>query len=344
MGNGQSNSAKQEAQGQTRNNQVNKGQQGQNQRNQDNQRNNNKGRGANNVGVNVPVGAVNPTGAPINQVAMPPAGTQETNAVVPFNSEQRANQEISNISTGIIGAGTPVNPDESNLARAIKNNSNRKIGNNRLAYFNNYAKNNKKAKNIKLVNLACIDEKWKQYRTDEWGYDVPVGPVNQALKSCVYTYSPEKPGKYDKYVGINPPILFNQAKQFENKLLGQMPAPLPAAGPAPAPGAEAIPIQIPVQESMPIQMTPIQTQTPIQTIMQENPLAGTQPVIVQISPEEAKMVTSESTAALVEKFMIGVDSNNQNMRYLMWITIILLIVIIIGFYYKSKKEKMIIRA
>lgn len=282
--------------------------------------------------------------------------------VQPYNAEERVNQEISNISSGIVGAGNPVNPEAADIARNIQLN-NQKFGLKRATYFNDFRRKNKKAKSVKLVNLACMDEKWKAYKSIDWGYDIPVAPVNAALKSCVYNYNPNKPGKYDQYVNMNPPV--------------QTPAP----GPAPAPQAQEM-IQVnaqnlPAQENIQIARQidtgiPVTEQTLIQAPVQSQasqapqgapllldqpmniaPANPQNPIMVQIAPEETRTVfiesepmpmTDNANNAIVERFMLGVDSNNQNMRYLMWITIILLIIIIIGFYYKSRQEKLIVKA
>lgn len=267
-----------------------------------------------------PSGAVNPSGAPVNT------------EVVPFNQQEMSNQSITNMDTGILGTGYPINPDAQAIATAIKNNT---LGINRIKLLNSAKKKNNKIKAIRLVNLACMDNKWKQYRSADWAFDIPVAPVNKALKSCVYTWRPEKPGLYDNLLGMNPATQYG-APTNPGAL------PLPEAMPitqenvsTPIQGDITAPASSPVQEMIPAPATQMEMAAQQQQL--------------SVPPQETILVSPNSTPitaeqALVEKFMIGVDSNNQNMRYLMWITIILLIVVIIGFYYKSKGEKMIIKA
>jgi hypothetical protein len=304
------NQARNANQGRANQGRRNKGNKGRN--NQGNQANQ-QGRGLDNQGRNVNNQGRGTPAANVNQSASNPALNQQNGQeAIPFNTGAMANQEIPNVLNGISGTGTPINPDQANMANAIKNNNaGRKIGQTRDLYFNAFKRANKKAANVKLVNLQCLRNKWKKYENDDWGYDIPVSPVNAALKSCVYKFVPGRPGRYDSLIGINPGVPQNT---------GIVPPQLVAQAQ-----------QIAMENQLPTATAPAQ----VTTVMTENPI---------VVPEETNniIVAPSVDAQLVERFLVGVDSNNQNMRYFLWITLILLIIIIIGFVYKSKKEKMIV--
>jgi len=262
----------------------------------------------------------------IKQSQLPLTSMGQNQDAVPYNDGQMANQEISNVATGIAGAGTPVNPEVATMADNIRMNNGvagQGLGKTRQAYFDAFRRANRKAKSVKLVNLACLQNKWKKYNTDAWGFDIPVAPVNAALKSCVYQYYPGKPGKYDNLIGMRPPVPVRQ----------QQPQTQPQPTNTGIVGPQPIIVDTPAN---------IITNTPVAPSTEQLP----------VIPEEAKSVIVETVQVpvpvpapsaetqLVEKFIIGVDSNNQTMRFLMWITLILLAIIIIGFIYKTQKQKM----
>jgi len=286
-------------------NQNNQGQQGRNQSNQG-RKPSNQGRGHN--------------GADIKQAALPiganPPNSTEKTQVVPFNSGEMVNQEIPNVSAGIIGIGTPVNPEAGAISNKIKSNdADKRLGANREAYFKNYLKKNKKAKSVKFVNLSCLEDKWKAYKNTDWGYDIPISSVNSALSGCVYKFTPNKPGKYDKYLRANPPM----------------------------------PPEIPVQSETPVQTNPVpfppnavptQTDTVVPSVQSEAVAITAQNatpdnVIVQTVP-----VPVAVSNPVVEKFMIDVNSNNQNFRYFMSFMLVILIIFIIILYLKNKEKKL----
>src|SRR5438270_8510974 len=94
-------------------------------------------------------------------------GLAESGQVTPYNAGEYSSQELQNVNKGMMGVGNPANPEESNMANAIKQN-NPNFGNSRLAYFNSYKKFNSKARGIRMVNLACAEDKWKKYRSEGW--------------------------------------------------------------------------------------------------------------------------------------------------------------------------------
>lgn len=287
---------------------------------------NNEGRNQGNQGRNQ--GDQGRGSAPItniNQSQVPLTAGNPNQEAVPYNEGQMANQEISNVMTGIAGVGTPVNPEAAAMANNIRMNNGVGagvgIGRTRQAYFDAYRRANKRAKSVKLVNLSCLQKKWDKYNTDSWGFDIPVAPVNAALRSCVYKYQAGKPGKYDNLIGMRPPT--KQSQYINTGIVGPQ---------------QSLPVTVDTPTNIPVVQPPMPITEQQQVIIPEETSVVVETVQVPV-PVPVPVAEPSVEAELVEKFIVGVDSNNQTMRYLMWITLVLLAIIIIGFIYKTQKEK-----